>query len=62
LKLDARFPKSATASNAIINTIKINKKRKRRAKSSDEDVGEDNKISNKANKRKKADIHDKQII
>jgi hypothetical protein len=42
--------------------MKINKKRKKRAKSSDEDIGEDIKISNKTNKRKKTDIHDKQTI
>jgi hypothetical protein len=62
LKLDARSPKSVTASNTIINTIKINKKRKRRAKSSDENIGEDIKTSNKTNKRKKTDIHDKQSV
>jgi hypothetical protein len=44
LKLGVRSSKSFTASNAIVNTIKTNKKRKRRAKSSDEDVDEDIKI------------------
>jgi hypothetical protein len=62
LKLEARSSKPSTASNAIVNTMKTNKKRKRRAKSSDEDIGEDIKISNKANKRKKTDIHDKQTV
>jgi hypothetical protein len=62
LKLNTRFSKSSTATNAIVNTIKINKKRKRRAKSSDENISENIKISNKANKRKKTDIHDKQTM
>jgi hypothetical protein len=62
LKLDIRPSKSSTASNIIVNTIKTNKKRKRRAKSFDEDVGENIKILNKANKRKKTDIHDKQTV
>jgi hypothetical protein len=59
LKLDAKPSKSFTASNTIVNTMKTNKKRKRRAKSSDENIGENIKISNKANKKKKTDIHDK---
>jgi hypothetical protein len=59
LKLNARFSKSFTVSNVIVNTMKTNKKRKRRVKSFDEDIGEDIKISNKANKRKKTDVHDK---
>jgi hypothetical protein len=42
--------------------MKINKKRKRRAKSSDENISEDIKISNKTDKKKKIDIHDKQIV
>jgi hypothetical protein len=62
LKLDTRPSKSATTINTIVNIIKTNKKRKRRAKSSDENIGENIKISNKTNERKKADIHDKQII
>jgi hypothetical protein len=59
LKLDAKFSKFFIAINTIVNTIKINKKRKRRAKSSDKDIDENIKILNKMNKRKKTDIHDK---
>jgi hypothetical protein len=62
LKLNARPSKSFTAFNAIVNIMKTNKKYKRRAKSSDEDIGEDIKTSNNANKRKKTDIHDKQTM
>jgi hypothetical protein len=62
LKLDIRSSKSFTAFNTIINIMKINKKRKRRAKSFDENIGENIKISNKANKRKKNDIYDKQTV
>jgi hypothetical protein len=63
LKLDIKFSKSAITSNATVNIIKTIKKRKRRAKSSDENIDENIDENNKiSNKRKKADIHDKQTI